>query len=171
MSMKIAAPAFAAGLLVVSAVLPAAAAAPAPTPVPAPATAAPAKPAAKAPAKPAAPAKAAPGDLAGTWSGALVQVGHEKGTAFVATLKGKTGETSYPDQNCTGKLTRAGTAGDYSFFTETIVTGKFDAASGKGCVDGSLTLVRSDGGALVAGWIGTYSGKAIVAYGTLSPKP
>ena len=117
----------------------------------------------------AAPAKAAKTDpWTGTWSGSLAQVGRGKPFAFSVTLAGKTGESSYPDDHCVGKLTRAGTSGNYAFFTETITEGKLDTTTMKGCLDGSLTLVKDVSG-LVMSWTTTHGGKAIVAYGTLAP--
>ena len=117
----------------------------------------------------AAPAKAAKTDpWTGTWSGSVAQVGRGKPFAFSVTLAGKTGKTSYPDDRCTGKLTRAGTSGNYAFFTETITEGKLDPTTMKGCLDGSLTLVKDVSG-LVMSWTTTHDGKAIVAYGTLAP--
>ena len=104
-----------------------------------------------------------------TWTGDLAEVGRSKTFPVTLTLKGKGGETTYPSQNCTGKLTRAGSSGDYSFFTETISSGKFDPATKTGCVDGSLTLIKSGAG-VVIGWFGAEGGKPIVAFGTLTPK-
>jgi hypothetical protein len=115
------------------------------------------------------PANAA--DWSGTWSGALAQVGRAKPFAFQVTLSGKSGSSSYADDHCAGKLTRAATSGGYAFYTEAISDGKFDAATGKGCIDGSLTLVKDAGGSLIATWMAAYNGKAIVAYGTLAPSP
>ncbi len=104
----------------------------------------------------------------GTWSGALAQVGRSKPFAFKVTLSGRTGSSSYPDDHCAGKLARVGTSGTYAFFTETIGQGKFDPATKKGCVDGSLTFVQ-DASGLVVTWMAAHDGQAIVAYGTLTP--
>jgi hypothetical protein len=122
-------------------------------------------------AAPAKPAKAKPADWTGTWSGSLAQVGRAKPFAFQVTLSGKTGASSYADDNCAGKLARAGTSGGFAFFTETITSGKLDPATGKGCLDGSLTVVKDAGGGLIMTWMAAYGGKAIVAYGTLAPTP
>jgi hypothetical protein len=135
---------------------PAAAAQPAPTPKAAPVKAKKAK-------------VTKPAEWTGTWSGPVAQVGRAKSFAFEVTLAGKTGQTSYPDDHCSGKLVRAGTSGNYAFFTETITTGKLDAATGKGCLDGTLTFVK-DGSGLVMTWMAARNGKAIVAYGTLVPR-
>jgi hypothetical protein len=132
-------------------------------------TAAPATGAAASPQKPPLKVVAKAGAAAewtGAWTGSLTQPGHPKSYAISVTLAGKTGQTTYPDQNCAGKLTRVGTSGNYAFFTETISTGKFDPATKAGCLDGSLTL-QKDGGKLVMAWMTAHDGKAIVAYGSL----
>ncbi len=124
-----------------------------------------------APAKPAKAKPAKPADWTGTWSGSLAQVGRAKPFAFQIALSGKTGTSSYADDNCAGKLARAGTAGGFAFFTETITSGKLDPATGKGCLDGALTMVKDAGGGLILTWTAAYGGKAIVAYGTLAAMP
>jgi hypothetical protein len=127
---------------------------------------------------PAAPPKVTPAkvskttvstDLTGSWAGTVTQVGRAAPYTISITLAGKTGQTSYPDQHCAGKLTRVGTSGDYAFFTEAITDGKFDPATKVGCLDGSMTLQRNAGG-LVMVWMTAYDGKAIVAYGSLAAK-
>lgn len=121
-------------------------------------------------AAPAAKPKAAkPAEWTGTWSGSVAQVGRAKPFAFELTLSGKTGKTGYPDDHCTGKLVRAGASGNYAFFVETITEGKLDSATNKGCLDGSLTIMKDVNG-LVIGWMATHDGKAVVAYGTLVPR-
>ena len=123
----------------------------------------------------AAPPKAAPpkaakpkvADWTGTWSGPVTQVGRAKSFAIEVTLASKTGTTNYPDEHCKGKLVRTGTSGDYAFFIETITEGKLDPASKRGCLDGSLTLLKSPGG-VVMSWMAANDGKAIVAYGSLA---
>lgn len=114
--------------------------------------------------------KPKPGDLTGIWTGLEAQAGRAKQFAVALNLNGKTGESSYADQHCTGKLTRIGTAGDYSFFTETITEGKYDAAAKTGCIDGSITLIKA-GDAIVMGWAAAYEGKPIIAWATLAPQP
>lgn len=139
-------------------------------PAPAPTAAQPnATPGQAAKPKTAKPTTAKPADWTGTWSGSVAQIGRAKPFTLEVTLSGKTGRTSYPDDHCAGKLVRAGTSGNYAFFTETITDGKLDSATGKGCLDGSLTLVK-DGNGLVANWMTAHDGKAIVAYGTLVPR-
>ncbi len=120
----------------------------------------------KATAKKATAKKAGP--WSGSWSGSLVQVGRSRPFAFQVTIAGKKGSSSYPDDHCTGKLARVGTSGTYEFFTETITQGKFDPATKRGCVDGSLTFIKDTNG-LVVTWVAAHAGQAIVAYGTLAP--
>lgn len=108
-------------------------------------------------------------DVTGTWTGSLAQPGHPASYTINLTLTGKSGQTSYPDQHCTGKLTRVGSSGDYLFFIETITDGKFDPTTKAGCLDGSMTLQR-DGTGLVIAWMTAHDGKAIVAYGALAAK-
>jgi hypothetical protein len=114
--------------------------------------------------------KAKPGDLTGIWTGLEAQAGRAKQFAVALNLNGKTGESSYADQHCTGKLTRVGTSGDYSFFTETITEGKYDATAKTGCIDGSITLIKA-GDALVMGWAAAHDGKPIIAWATLALQP
>ena len=133
----------------------------------------PAAPTASAKAVPKAAPKAAPKRIVksnswdGTWTGSLAQVGRGKPFPFELTLAGYRGTTSYPDDQCTGKLLRVGVRGNYAFFTETITKGKLDPATKKGCLDGSLTLEK-DNGSLTMSWMTAHDGKAIVAYGTLT---
>jgi hypothetical protein len=128
-----------------------------------------------APAPSAAPATTAKpaaggGDWTGKWSGQIVQVGRTGAYVFNLTFSGKGGTTNYPAENCTGTLTRTGASGDYAFFTETITTGKYDVVAKKGCLSGSITLVKA-GPALVMGWVAAHDGKPIIAYGTLTKAP
>jgi hypothetical protein len=144
---------------------------PAPTPDATPAVT-PAKPkksvaAAKPAAKPAPKPAAQP--WAGTWTGTVQQVGRAQGYPIEITLTPKGGDTSYPGQNCAGKLVKLGSNADYATYVETITSGKFDPASKAGCLDGSLTIERSADG-VVMSWMTGYGGKAIVAYGALMPK-
>lgn len=138
-------------------------------PAAAPQAVAPAAPPAAPPAptpKPAAKADS----LNGTWSGRISQVGRSKQYSMTITIAGKGGTTSYPDQHCAGKLVRVGSSAGYTFFAETIAEGKFNAADKSGCLDGSITLLRSGDG-LVMGWLAGFEGQPIVAFGALALKP
>src|SRR5947207_13366577 len=112
------------------------------------------------------PAAAPTPDNTGSWTGKATQVGRPGAYVVTVTLTKKEGTTTYPDQQCTGKLTRIGGSGNYVFYAEAITTNKFDPAKKKGCLDGSVTLLRS-GDALIYGWLGAYGDKPIVAYATL----
>lgn len=113
------------------------------------------------------PASAAAPDNTGTWVGKASQVGRDRTYTVTVTIGKKEILTAYPDQNCTGKLTRVGSSGNYVFYAEAIVNNKFDATKKKGCLDGSVTLLRA-GSSLIYSWIGAYNDKPIVAYATLS---
>jgi hypothetical protein len=112
------------------------------------------------------PAAAAPPDNTGNWTGKASQVGRAGNYVVTITLTKKDGTTSYPDQQCNGKLTRIGGSGNYVFYAEAITSNKFDPAKKKGCLDGSVTLLRS-GNTLIYGWLGAYNDKPIVAFATL----
>ena len=112
------------------------------------------------------PATAAAPDNTGSWTGKATQVGRPGTYIVTVTLTKKDGTTIYPDQQCNGKLTRIGGSGNYVFYAEAITSNKFDAAKKKGCLDGSITLLRS-GNTLIYGWLGSYSDKPIIAYATL----
>lgn len=109
-------------------------------------------------------------DWAGTWSGSINQVGRGKPFMIEVTLNGRSGKTTYPGQNCTGKLVRVGTSGSYAFFTETITEGKLDPTTKTGCLDGSLTLEHDEASnGLTLAWMTAHDGTPIVAYGILAP--
>lgn len=114
-----------------------------------------------------APAKAAPaqakGGITGAWTGPVTQPG-SKPYSIVMTLQASGGETDYPELQCGGKLTRAGSAGGYTFFLETITRGRLD--QGGRCIDGSITVTMA-GEQLAWGWVGTHQGKTLVGHASL----
>jgi hypothetical protein len=114
------------------------------------------------------PAHAAAPDNTGTWVGKASQVGRDRTYTVTITIGKKDSVTAYPDQNCSGKLTRIGGSGSYVFYAEAIVNNKFDATKKKGCLDGAVTLLRA-GSSLIYSWIGEFNDKPIVAYATLTP--
>jgi hypothetical protein len=120
----------------------------------------------RAPAPPARPG-AGPA-IAGTWSGPVTQVGSDSKYSVVMSLTATGGQSSYPELNCIGKLTRIGASRSYVFFIEVIVQGGRD--KGGRCPDGTITVARS-GDNLVWGWFGSVDGDIAVAYGTLAHKP
>ena len=76
-------------------------------------------------------------------------------------------ETKYPDLDCVGKLTRAGSSKSYVFFIEVITKGQ--AEKGGRCPDGTMTVARQ-GDDLSLGWFGGIQGTTVVAYGVLKKK-
>lgn len=99
----------------------------------------------------------------GAWTGAVTQPG-AKPYSIVMMLQASGGETDYPDLQCGGKLTRAGSAGGYTFFLETITRGRLD--QGGRCIDGSITVAMA-GAQLAWGWVGTHNGQTLVAHASL----
>ena len=112
------------------------------------------------------PSAAAAPDNTGSWTGKASQVGRPGSYIVTVTLTKKDGTSLYPDQQCNGKLTRVGGSGNYVFYAEAITSNRFDATKKKGCLDGSITLLRS-GNTLIYGWLGSYNDKPIIAYATL----
>ncbi|NJO22595.1 MAG: hypothetical protein HC868_06185 [Sphingomonadales bacterium] len=110
-----------------------------------------------------APAQAKGGSVAGSWAGAVTQPG-SKPYSIVMTRQASGGETDYPDLQCGGKLTRAGSAGGYTFFLETITRGRLD--KGGRCIDGSITVTMA-GAQLAWGWVGIHNGQTLVAHASL----
>jgi hypothetical protein len=134
-----------------------------------PADAQPPPPAAEKRAAPPAAARPAAGPaVAGTWFGSVTQVGSQSKYSVVLTLTAAGGETSYPEVNCTGKLTRIGASRSYVFFIEAITQGQRD--KGGRCPDGTITVGRA-GDKLAWVWFGSVDDELVVAYGTLARKP
>src|SRR5262249_45041624 len=61
-----------------------------------------------------------PTSVAGTWTGRVTETGRASPFAITLTVdaKGGSGTTDYPDQSCSGKLTRVGTSANYVFYSE-----------------------------------------------------
>jgi hypothetical protein len=117
---------------------------------------------------PAPPARPSAGPaITGTWSGPVTQVGSDSKYSVVMSLTATGGQSSYPELNCIGKLTRIGASRSYVFFIEVIVQGQRE--KGGRCPDGTITVARS-GDNLVWGWFGSIDGDIAVAYGTLTHK-
>src|ERR1700674_2213555 len=112
------------------------------------------------------PAAAAAPDNTGSWTGKASQVGRGGTYVVTVTITKKDATTNYPAQQCSGKLTRIGSSGNYVFYAEAISSNKFDPAKKKGCLDGAVTLLRS-GSTLIYGWIGSFGDKPVVGYATL----
>src|SRR5262245_59235001 len=95
--------------------------------------------------------------LNGTWAG---KGGSGAGFDIVMTVSANGAETDYPSIGCSGRLTRAGTSGGYTFFFETKERGSI--RSGGTCIDGSITVFQI-GDRLFWSWFGSHDGKS---YGT-----
>jgi hypothetical protein len=115
--------------------------------------------------------KKAPGpansSIVGNWSGQLTQIGSQTPYKFELVIGPRGAETTYPDLDCTGKLTRVGASKSYAFFVEIITKGAVD--KGGRCPDGTITVTRA-GNDLALFWFGSIEANTIVAYGTLSKK-
>jgi hypothetical protein len=113
-------------------------------------------------------APAPPGpSIAGNWSGQLTQIGSQTPYKFELVIGPRGAETTYPDLDCTGTLTRVGASKSYVFFVEIITKGAVD--KGGRCPDGTITVARA-GNDLALFWFGSIEANTIVAYGTLSRK-
>jgi hypothetical protein len=108
-----------------------------------------------------------PPAVLGTWTGMVAQNKGQTGYSVIMTISANSAETEYPELKCGGKLTRAGAANGYVFYTEAITHGGIN--SGGGCIDGTLTVTPA-GEKLVWGWVGGYKGETYVAWGTLARK-
>jgi len=75
--------------------------------------------------------------------------------------------TDYPEQGCGGKLTRVGTSGAYSFYSEKITKGAYDSAKGTGCLDGTVVMTKA-GGNLLFSWFGSVDDRPVTASATLA---
>ena len=103
--------------------------------------------------------------IVGNWSGQLTQIGSQTPYKFELVIGPRGAETTYPDLDCTGKLTRVGASKSYAFFVEIIIKGAVD--KGGRCPDGTITVTRA-GNDLPLFWFGSIESNTIVAYGTLS---
>ena len=101
------------------------------------------------------------------WSGQLTQIGGQTPYKFELVIGPRGAETTYPDLDCTGTLTRVGASKSYVFFVEIITKGAVD--KGGRCPDGTITVARA-GNDLALFWFGSIEANTIVAYGTLSKK-
>ena len=108
-------------------------------------------------------------NFTGTWTGEVEQPGHESPFAISITIAASGATTSYPDQGCTGTLTRIGTSGAYVFYVEKITKNRYDATKGTGCLDGTITLAKA-GNAVLMSWFGTVDNGLYQASATLTKK-
>src|SRR5215470_20459638 len=115
--------------------------------------------------------KKAPGpansSIVGNWSGQLTQIGSQTPYKFELVIGPRGAETTYPDLDCTGTLTRVGASKSFVFFVEIITKGAVD--KGGRCPDRTIMVARA-GNDLAFFWFGSIEANTIVAYGTLSKK-
>jgi hypothetical protein len=151
-------------VLAMCGIAPATAQFPAPPPLPTPPAEAQPVPAPPKGKKAPAPANSS---IVGNWSGQLTQIGGQTPYKFELVISPRGAETTYPDLDCTGTLTRVGASKSYVFFVEIITKGAVD--KGGRCPDGTITVARA-GNDLALFWFGSIESNTIVAYGTLSKK-
>ena len=108
-------------------------------------------------------------DLSGTWTGKFTQSNQPGAHAVAIDFSKQPITFEYKDQSCGGTLEKVGAKGNASFYIETITKGGIDPATGHGCVNGTITLIRT-GDSLVWGWIGEHKGQPLSATATLSQK-
>ena len=108
--------------------------------------------------------------ISGVWTGSFKQ-SNEPGSYAVAIDFSRAPATiDYADQSCGGTLQKVGEKGSTSFYVETITRGGVDPATGHGCLNGNVILIKS-GDALAWGWIGEHKGQALSATAILARKP
>lgn len=104
----------------------------------------------------------------GRWSGTVTQVGAPDSYEIILSLGRNGGTSRYPDLACRGTLSLVAVKNGYSFYTETIVSGRYNEARGEGCIDGSI-VVTPVGDELAWTWVGELDGIADFAYAILAP--
>jgi hypothetical protein len=108
--------------------------------------------------------------ISGNWSGSFKQSNEPGSYAVAIDFAREPATIDYADQSCGGTLEKVGEKGSTSFYVETITRGGVDPATGHGCLNGTVTLIRT-GDTLVWGWIGEHKGQALSATAILSRKP
>jgi hypothetical protein len=98
----------------------------------------------------------------------LIQIQSSIEYAVVLEITARGGQSSYPELNCGGKLTRVGASINYVFFIETITRGPTDK-SGR-CANGTVTAVRL-GDKLTVEWFGLVDSNVVLALGALELNP
>jgi len=117
---------------------------------------------------PTAPKPAASTSLTGVWTGQVTESGRPKPFAITITVDSKgAAATDYPEQGCAGKLTKIGTSGAFTFYSEKITKGAYDSAKGTGCLDGTV-VVTKPGSNLLFSWFGSVDNQPIQASATLT---
>ena len=105
----------------------------------------------------------------GTWGGPVEQPGRDTTFTIVVTIAASGATTSYPEEGCTGTLTRVGASGNYVFYTEKITKNRYDATKGTGCLDGTITLAKA-GDKVLFSWFGTVDNGLYPASATLTKR-
>lgn len=104
--------------------------------------------------------------ISGSWSGSFEQSNQADSYAIAIDFSREPATVDYADQSCGGTLEKVGEKGAASFYVETITRGGIDPATGHGCINGNVTLIRS-GDKIVWGWIGEHKGQPLSATATL----
>jgi hypothetical protein len=112
---------------------------------------------------------AASSSLSGTWTGQVAQMGRDAPFAIIVTIDAGQATTTYPEQGCSGKLTRIGSSGTYVFYSEKITKGIYDKTKNAGCLDGMLAMTRA-GGSVLMSWFGVLNNEPYQAAAKLAPR-
>ena len=108
--------------------------------------------------------------ISGLWTGSFKQSNEPGSYAVAIDFSREPATIDYADQSCGGTLEKVGENGATSFYVETITRGGVDPATGHGCLNGNVVLIKT-GDALAWGWIGEHKGQPLSATATLSRKP
>src|SRR4051812_32570045 len=111
---------------------------------------------------------AASTSLVGAWTGQVQEIGRQRPFVITVSIDAKgAATTEYPEQGCSGKLTRVGTSGGYVFYSEKITKGAYDTAKGTGCLDGTVVVTKA-GANLLFSWFGSVDNQPVQASATLA---
>jgi hypothetical protein len=105
--------------------------------------------------------------LNGVWIGQVKQTGRAVPYQITLVIDGSAATSSYPQQSCSGSLTRIGSSGPYTFYSEKITKGGFDPTRNSGCLDGTLVLMRTGSNVLMS-WFGALDDSPYQASATLA---
>ncbi|MCX5479667.1 hypothetical protein OSH08_11675 [Kaistia geumhonensis] len=108
--------------------------------------------------------------ISGQWTGSFKQSNEPGSYAVAIDFAREPAAIDYADQSCGGTLEKVGEKGATSFYVETITRGGVDPATGHGCLNGNVVLMRT-GDTLLWGWIGEHKGQAFSATAILARKP
>lgn len=108
--------------------------------------------------------------ISGVWTGSFKQSNEPGSYAVAIDFSREPATIDYADQSCGGTLEKVGEKGSTSFYVETITRGGVDPATGHGCLNGNVVLIKT-GDTLAWGWIGEHKGQALSATAILARKP